>query len=163
MKHKLYIILLLSISPYTCSTAQAQKKTNFIQKTPVEQPSRKLSSVDSIRMTKYARATSSGQNVIDTKPPQKELIKLKTVANQQSSQYQESAVLKELSNSYWRTQSEIKEAKSQHNFPLLEELELNSLTHRLNYIAEFESIDNSIVSQEQVKLYHSFKKDFSNE
>ena len=99
MKHKLYIILLLSISPYTCSTAQAQKKTNFIQKTPVEQPSRKLSSVDSIRMTKYARATSSGQNVIDTKPPQKELIKLKTVANQQSSQYQESAVLKELSNS----------------------------------------------------------------
>lgn len=163
MKQKLYVILLLSISPYTCSTVQAQKKTNINQKTPVEQPSRKLSSVDSIRMTKYARANSPGQNVIETTPPQQELIKLKTSANQLSSQYQESTILKELSNSYWRTQSEIKKAKAQNNLPLLEELELNSLTHRLNYITAFESIGNSFVSEEQVKLYHSFKKDFSNE
>lgn len=162
MKQKLYVILLLLISHFTCSTVKAQKQTN-LQKTPIEQPSRKLVSVDSIRMSNYARANSASQKEKEIKSPQQDLIKLKTVATEKSNLNNEPVVLKELSNSYWRTQSEIKKAKTQNNLSLLKELEMNSLTHRLNYIAAFESIDNSIVSQEQVKLYHSFKKDFSNE
>jgi len=71
--------------------------------------------------------------------------------------------LNELSNAYWRTQTEIKEAKSQNDLILLEELEINSLTHRSDYIIVFESLDASEVSVEQVKLYNSFKKDFDNE
>jgi hypothetical protein len=85
------------------------------------------------------------------------------VVIQEKEQMAGSPLLKEVSNSYWRTQAEIKTAKSHNNLVLLEELEDNSLTYRLNYISLYESIDPSNVGVEQVKLYYSFKKDFENE
>ena len=78
-------------------------------------------------------------------------------------QIAESSLLKEISNSYWRTQTEIKTAKSQNNLVLLEELETNSLSFRMNYVSLYETLDASMVGVEQVKLYYSFKKDFDNE
>ena len=72
--------------------------------------------------------------------------------------------LKEISNSYWYTQKEIKLAKLDNNLILLDQLESNSLSQRLNYISVFESLNpTEDVSPEQISLYHSFKKDFEDE
>ena len=72
--------------------------------------------------------------------------------------------LKEISNSYWYTQKEIKLAKLDNNLILLDQLESNSLIQRLNYISVFESLSSTEdISPEQISLYHSFKKDFDDE
>lgn len=72
--------------------------------------------------------------------------------------------LKEISNSYWYTQKEIKLAKLDNNLILLDQLESNSLTQRLNYISVFENLNSTEdVGPEQISLYHSFKKDFEDE
>ncbi|RCL73219.1 MAG: hypothetical protein DBW72_05445 [Flavobacteriales bacterium] len=72
--------------------------------------------------------------------------------------------LKEISNSYWYTQKEIKKAKLDNNLILIDQLESNSLSQRLSYISVFESLNSTEdVSPEQISLYHSFKKDFEDE
>lgn len=114
-------------------------------------------------MNKYARTTIASQPAVENKPSLKEIQKVKSVSPQSDSQNLESDILMKLSDSYWKTQGEIKAAKTSNNLSLLEELEITSKENRLNYIEAFESIDNSIVSPEQVKLYHSFKKDFTDE
>lgn len=163
MKRQPFILILLLIFYFKCSSIQAQKNTTSSQKVIIESSSRKLVSVDSIRMNKYARASIESQQAVDNKPSLKEIQKVKSVSHQSNSENLESDILKKLSDSYWKTQGEIKVAKINNNLSLLEELEITSKENRLNYIEAFESIDNSIISPEQVKLYHSFKKDFTDE
>ena len=148
---------------FKCSNIQAQKNTNSSQKVIIEHATRKLVSVDSIRMNKYARTSIASQKEAENKPSLKEIQKVKNVSHQANSQNLESDILKKLSNLYWKTQGEIKAAKINNNLSLLEELEITSKENRLNYIEAFESIDNSTINPEQVKLYHSFKKDFTDE
>lgn len=114
-------------------------------------------------MNKYARTSIASQKEVENKPSLKEIQKVKNVSHQANSQNLESYILKKLSNLYWKTQGEIKAAKINNNLSLLEELEITSKENRLNYIEAFESIDNSTINPEQVKLYHSFKKDFTDE
>ena len=163
MKCQSFILLLVLIFYFKCSNIQAQKNTNSSQKVIIENATRKLVSVDSIRMNKYARASIESQQAVDNKPSLKEIQKVKNVSHQANSQNLESYILKKLSNLYWKTQGEIKAAKINNNLSLLEELEITSKENRLNYIEAFESIDNSTINPEQVKLYHSFKKDFTDE
>jgi hypothetical protein len=163
VKRQPFILILLLIFYFKCSNIQAQKNTTLSQKVIIESSSRKLISVDSIRMNKYARASIESQQVVDNKPSLKEIQKVKSVSHQSNSENLESDILKKLSDSYWKTQGEIKAAKTSNNLSLLEELEITSKENRLNYIEAFESIDNSTISPEQVKLYHSFKKDFTDE
>lgn len=163
MKRQPFILILLLIFYFKCSSIQAQKNTTSSQKVIIESSSRKLVSVDSIRMNKYARTSIESQQAVDNKPSLKEIQKVKSVSHQSNSENLESDILKKLSDTYWKTQGEIKVAKTNNNLSLLEELEITSKKNRLNYIEAFESIDNSIISPEQVKLYHSFKKDFTDE
>ena len=163
MKCQSFILLLVLIFYFKCSNIQAQKKTNSSQKVIIEHATRKLVSVDSIRMNKYARTSIASQKEAENKPSLKEIQKVKNVSHQANSQNLESDILKKLSNLYWKTQGEIKAAKINNNLSLLEELEITSKENRLNYIEAFESIDNSTINPEQVKLYHSFKKDFTDE
>ena len=163
MKCQSFILLLVLIFYFKCSNIQAQKNTNSSQKVIIENATRKLVSVDSIRMNKYARTSIGSQQEAENKPSLKEIQKVKNVSHQANSQNLESDILKKLSNLYWKTQGEIKAAKINNNLSLLEELEITSKENRLNYIEAFESIDNSTINPEQVKLYHSFKKDFTDE
>lgn len=163
MKSQSFILLLVLIFYFKCSNIQAQKNTNSSQKVIIENDTRKLVSVDSIRMNKYARSSSSSQDEIIKKPSIQKIQKVKSLSHQANNQNLESDILKKLSNLYWKTQGEIKAAKTNNNLSLLEELEITSKENRLNYIEAFESIDNSTISPEQVKLYHSFKKDFTDE
>ena len=163
MKCQSFILLLVLIFYFKCSNIQAQKNTNSSQKVIIENATKKLVSVDSIRMNKYARTTNGSQQEAENKPSLKETQKVKSVSHQANSQNLESDILKKLSNLYWKTQGEIKVAKTNNNLSLLEELEITLKENRLNYIEAFESIDNSTISPEQVKLYHSFKKDFTDE
>ena len=163
MKCQSFILLLVLIFYFKCSNIQAQKNTNSSQKVIIENATRKLVSVDSIRMNKYARTSIASQKEAENKPSLKEIQKVKNVSHQANSQNLESDILKKLSNLYWKTQGEIKAAKINNNLSLLEELEITSKENRLNYIEAFESIDNSTINSEQVKLYHSFKKDFTDE
>ena len=163
MKCQSFILLLVLIFYFKCSNIQAQKNTNSSQKVIIEHATRKLVSVDSIRMNKYARTSIASQKEAENKPSLKEIQKVKNVSHQANSQNLESDILKKLSNLYWKTQGEIKAAKINNNLSLLEELEITSKENRLNYIEAFESIDNSTINPEQVKLYHSFKKDFTDE
>lgn len=163
MKCQSFILLLVLIFYFKCSNIQAQKNTNSSQKVIIEHATRKLVSVDSIRMNKYARTSIASQKEAENKPSLKEIQKVKNVSHQANSQNLESDILKKLSNLYWKTQGEIKAAKINNNLSLLEELEITSKENRLNYIEAFESIDNSTINSEQVKLYHSFKKDFTDE
>ena len=163
MKCQSFILLLVLIFYFKCSNIQAQKNTNSSQKVIIEHATRKLVSVDSIRMNKYARTSIASQKEAENKPSLKEIQKVKNVSHQANSQNLESYILKKLSNLYWKTQGEIKAAKINNNLSLLEELEITSKENRLNYIEAFESIDNSTINPEQVKLYHSFKKDFTDE
>jgi hypothetical protein len=138
---------------------------NSNQKQNIEKSVKTVTPVDSIRLKRRVKVKSfvtepKKQEETSSHIPQNKVINQSTsvpVKNYSSSE------LKELSNSYWRTQVEIKEAKSQNNLVLLEELELNSLNHRLEYISVFESLEETNVSIEQEKLYYSFKKDFDNE
>ena len=163
MKRQPFILILLLIFYFKCSNIQAQKNTTLSQKVIIESSSRKLIFVDSIRMNKYARASIESQQAVENKPSLKEIQKVKSVSHQSNSENLESDILKKLSDSYWKTQGEIKAAKTNNNLSLLEELEITSKENRLNYIEASESIDNSTISPEQVKLYHSFKKDFTDE
>ena len=163
MKCQSFILLLVLIFYFKCSNIQAQKNTNSSQKVIIEHATKKLVSVDSIRMNKYARTSIASQKEAENKPSLKEIQKVKNVSHQANSQNLESDILKKLSNLYWKTQGEIKAAKINNNLSLLEELEITSKENRLNYIEAFESIDNSTINPEQVKLYHSFKKDFTDE
>ena len=163
MKCQSFILLLVLIFYFKCSNIQAQKNTNSSQKVIIEHATRKLVSVDSIRMNKYARTSIASQKEAENKPSLKEIQKVKNVSHQANSQNLESDILKKLSNLYWKTQGEIKAAKINNNLSLLEELEITSKENRLNYIEAFESIDNSTINPEQVKLYHSFKKDFTDD
>ena len=163
MKRQPFILILLLIFYFKCSNIQAQKNTNSSQKVIIESSSRKLISVDSIRMNKYARTSIATQQAEENKPSLKEIQKVKSVSHQTNNQNLESDILKKFSDAYWKAQGEIKAAKTSNNLSLLEELEITSKENRLNYIEAFESIDNSTMSPEQVKLYHSFKKDFTDE
>ena len=135
------------------------------QSRKIEKSVKPTSKIDSTRLVSGAKETA----VVNKQKKQEEIsnqILQTKVRNQSIStplKEDSNSELNELSNAYWRTQTEIKEAKSQNNLILLEELEVNSLTHRSDYITVFESLDASEVNVEQVKLYNSFKKDFDNE
>ena len=154
--------MLLFISNHTCSTAQVKTNQTINNKTTeLENARQKILGAQS--EGKYVRVSDWVDNPSTQTPLGQVNQKNKNVAIQEKEQMAGSPLLKEVSNSYWRTQAEIKTAKSQNNLVLLEELEVNSLTYRLNYISLYESIDPSNVGVEQVKLYYSFKKDFENE
>ena len=121
MKCQSFILLLILIFYFKCSSIQAQKNTNSSQKVIVENATKKLVSVDSIRMNKYARTTNGSQQEVENKPSLKTQ-KVKSVSHQANSQNLESDILKKLSNLYWKTQGEIKAAKTNNNLLLLEEL-----------------------------------------
>ena len=150
-------------------STQAQKSKILLvhsnQKKTLEKPVRALSPIDSIKPKRHVKEKS----IVNEPKKQAESsnhIPQNKVINQSTSvpiKTYSSSELKELSNSYWRTQTEIKEAKSQNNLVLLEELEINSRNYRLNYISVFENLEETNASIEQEKLYHSFKKDFNNE
>lgn len=139
------------------------EKNNPTQK--FKKPVRTVSPVDSIGFKQYVKVNS----IVNEPKKQAETanhIPQNNVKSQLKGtpvKHYSNSELKELSNSYWRTQAEIKTAKSQNNLVLLEELEINSRNYRLNYISVFESTDETNASIEQEKLYHSFKKDFNNE
>ncbi|MDC0296989.1 hypothetical protein OAK92_00295 [Crocinitomicaceae bacterium] len=167
MKQNIYFIVLLFISHHTCSTAQVKTNQTINNKTTeLENTRQKTPGVQS--QGKYVRVSDWVDNPSTESPSIQTPLgqvnqKVKNVVIQEKEQMAGSPLLKEVSNSYWRTQAEIKTAKSQNNLVLLEELEDNSLTYRLNYISLYESIDPSNMGVEQVKLYYSFKKDFENE
>lgn len=168
MKQNIYFIVLLFISHHTCSTAQGKsnQNNNNTKTTELESTRQEVPSASS--QGNFVRVSDWVDNP-STESPSTQIPlgqanqKVKNLAVQEEDQTEESPLLKEVSNSYWRTQAEIKTAKSQNNLVLLEELEENSLVYRLNYISLYESIDPSNVGVEQVKLYYSFKKDFENE
>ena len=154
--------MLLFISHHTCSTAQVKSNQNNNTKTTeLENTRQEIPGSD--LQGKYVRVSDWNENPSTQPSTEFATQKVKNVAFQEEDEIVESSLLKEISNSYWRTQAEIKTAKSQNNMVLLEELEENSLSHRLNYISLYESIDYSNVGVEQVNLYYSFKKDFDNE
>jgi hypothetical protein len=148
---------------------QAQKSKvlteNSNQTQKIEKSVRTVSPVDSVSLQRNVKANYFGNEPKNQAETSNYIPQNKVINQSKSTPVKDysSSELKELSNSYWRTQVEIKEAKSQNNLVLLEELELNSLNHRLNYISVFESTDETNVSIEQEKLYYSFKKDFDNE
>lgn len=160
--------MLLFISHHTCSTAQVKinQTNNNTKTTELENTRQEIPEAQS--QGKYVRVSDWEENPSTESPSKQTPLnqvnqKVKNVSIQEKEQMSGSPLLKEASNSYWRTQAEIKTAKSQNDLVLLEELEENSLVYRLNYISLYESIDPSNVGVEQVKLYYSFKKDFENE
>ena len=155
--------MLLFISHHTCSTAQVKTQSVNTQNetTELENTRQEVPSTDS--HGKYVRVANWEEHAPNENPIELATQKVKNVAIHEDDDMVESSLLKELSNSYWRTQSEIKTAKSQNNLVLLEELEINSLSFRRNYVSLYETLDPSMVGIEQVKLYYSFKKDFDNE
>ena len=163
MKQNLYFIVLLFISHHTYSTAQVKsnQNNNDTKTTELESTRQEVPSASS--QGNFVRVSGWDENHSNENAIELPIQKVKNVAIQEKEQMAGSPLLKEVSNSYWRTQAEIKTAKSQNDLVLLEELEENSLVYRLNYISLYESIDPSNVGVEQVKLYYSFKKDFENE
>jgi len=154
--------VLLFISHHTYSTAQVKSNQNNNTKTTeLESTRQEVPSASS--QGNFVRVSGWDENHSNENAIELPIQKVKNVAIQEKEQMAGSPLLKEVSNSYWRTQAEIKTAKSQNDLVLLEELEENSLVYRLNYISLYESIDPSNVGVEQVKLYYSFKKDFENE
>lgn len=163
MKQNLYFIVLLFISHHTCSTAQVKTKQNNLNTKTTELEDKRQVIPSAHSQGKYVHLSDRDENKANENQKEPVTQKVKNLAIQEEDQIEESPLLKEISNSYWRTQAEIKTAKSQNNLILLEELEKNSLSYRLNYISLYESIDSSNMGIEQVKLYYSFKKDFDNE
>ena len=163
MKQNLYFIVLLFISHHTYSTAQVKsnQNNNDTKTTELESTRQEVPSASS--QGNFVRVSGWDENHSNENAIELPIQKVKNVAIQEKEQMAGSPLLKEVSDSYWRTQAEIKTAKSQNDLVLLEELEENSLVYRLNYISLYESIDPSNVGVEQVKLYYSFKKDFENE
>jgi hypothetical protein len=167
VKIKSTLIVLLFLFLHGSTQAQKSKSVTESnnQKQTLQKPVRVLSPIDSINPKRLVKANS----IVNEPKQQAETsnhIPQNKVINQLTSvpiKTYSSSELKELSNSYWRTQAEIKEAKSQNNLVLLEELEINSRNYRLNYISVFENLEETNASIEQEKLYHSFKKDFNNE
>ena len=155
--------MLLFISHHTYSTAQVKsnQNNNDTKTTELESTRQEVPSASS--QGNFVRVSGWDENHSNENAIELPIQKVKNVAIQEKEQMAGSPLLKEVSNSYWRTQAEIKTAKSQNDLVLLEELEENSLVYRLNYISLYESIDPSNVGVEQVKLYYSFKKDFENE
>ena len=155
--------MLLFISQHTYSTAQVKsnQNNNDTKTTELESTRQEVPSASS--QGNFVRVSGWDENHSNENAIELPIQKVKNVAIQEKEQMAGSPLLKEVSNSYWRTQAEIKTAKSQNDLVLLEELEENSLVYRLNYISLYESIDPSNVGVEQVKLYYSFKKDFENE
>ena len=154
--------MLLFISHHTYSTAQVKSNQNNNTKTTeLESTRQEVPSASS--QGNFVRVSGWDENHSNENAIELPIQKVKNVAIQEKEQMAGSPLLKEVSNSYWRTQAEIKTAKSQNDLVLLEELEENSLVYRLNYISLYESIYPSNVGVEQVKLYYSFKKDFENE
>lgn len=160
--------MLLFISHHTCSTAQVKtnQKNNNSKITELENTRQEVPVAQS--QGKYVRVSDWGESPsIDSKSIKPTIEqpnqRVKNVAIQEAEDIAEHSLLKEISNSYWRTQADIKIAKSQNNLVLLEELEENSMSYRLNFISLYESIDPENVGVEQEKLYYSFKKDFDNE
>ena len=78
MKCQSFILLLVLIFYFKCSNIQAQKNTNSSQKAIIENATRKLVSVDSIRMNKYARTSIGAQQEAENKPSLKETQKVKS-------------------------------------------------------------------------------------
>ena len=169
MKTKSTLIVLLYLFFHGGIKAQNSKSLteNSNQTQKIEKPVRTVSPVDSVRMQRNVKANSFGNEpksqaeTLNYIPQNK--VKIQSKSTPVKVKDYSNSELKELSNAYWRTQTEIKEAKSQNDLILLEELEINSKNYRLNYISVFESIDETNASIEQEKLYYSFKKDFDNE
>ena len=167
MKTKSTLIVLLYLFFHGGIKAQNSKSLteNSNQKQNIVKPVKTISPVDSIQLKKHVKESSFVTEPKKQAETSNQILQTKVKNKSKSTPLKEdsNSGLNELSNAYWRTQTEIKEAKSQNDLILLEELEINSLTHRSGYITVFESLDASDVSVEQVKLYHSFKKDFDNE
>ena len=163
MKFKSTFILLLFYLFHSSIQAQdIQKTRNKPEKGQYVKSGKERISVDSIRMAKVVRVVSPAK-ITQKQEKSSNQIPQNKVKNQASNIFNDdnsNAVLKEISNSYWRTQEEIKEAKTQNNLSLLEELETNSLEQRAQYIYVFENLETGKTSTEQDNLYHSFKKDF---
>ena len=160
--------MLLFISHHTYSTAQVKSNQNNNNTKTTELENTRQEIPEAQSQGKHVRVSDWEENPSTESPSTQTPLnqvnqKVKNVSIQEKEQMSGSPLLKEASNSYWRTQAEIKTAKSQNDLVLLEELEENSLVYRLNYISLYESIDLSNVGVEQVKLYYSFKKDFENE
>lgn len=138
---------------------------NSNQKQNIVKPVKTISPVDSIQLKKHVKESSFVTEPKKQAETSNQILQTKVKNKSKSTPLKEdsNSGLNELSNAYWRTQTEIKEAKSQNDLILLEELEINSKNYRLNYISVFESIDETNASIEQEKLYYSFKKDFDNE
>jgi len=163
VKQNLYFIVLLFISHHKYSTAQVKsnQNNNNTKTTELESTRQEVPSASS--QGNFVRVSGWDENHSNENAIELPIQKVKNVAPHGGGQIAESSLLKEISNSYWRTQTEIKTAKSQNNLVLLEELETNSLSFRMNYVSLYETLDASMVGVEQVKLYYSFKKDFDNE
>ena len=166
VKPNQYIIVLLSISLYTSSTAQKNIEHSITSpQTEINKNERMRIPTDSIRSAKLVKVNNSIKKE-DLKETQLILIenqKVKKTTPIIIKESKKTTPLEELSNTYWQTQSEIKIAKTENNLMLLQSLEQNSKEVRLGYISVFESSDPSIFNAEQIKLYESFKKDFINE
>jgi hypothetical protein len=167
VKIKSTLIVLLFLFYHNSTQAQKSKALTESrnQKQTLEKQVRIFSPIDSIKPKRYVKVNSivdeaKKQDISSKQIPQN---KVKNQSKSIPVKDYSGSELKELSNSYWRTQAEIKEAKSQNDLYLLEELEKNSLTQRTEYISVFENHDASTVSEEQIKLYQLFKKDFINE
>ena len=165
MKLKTPLILLLIFLFHGSIKAQNHKlqekhyeenSKQILKEPPVADPA-KAKAANMVSKGEISKAQKESLNFI----PQN---KVKNLANAMPEEDFSNGELNEIANSYWRTQEEIKIAKSENNLVLLEELEANSTMHREHYISVFESLGSTEdVSAEQQTLYSSFKKDFNDE
>lgn len=177
MKYNYTLIILLFLINNSSITAQVLKsRENHHQRTH-EKVSVEPSSQNSLRQSKSTQVEDGSHPSAEHSSERQAITKGNTEPNSFITQHKVKSTrnsipeedyfnikLKEISNSYWYTQREIKMAKLDNNLILLDQLESNSLSQRLNYISVFESLNSSEdVSPEQISLYHSFKKDFEDE
>ena len=171
-----FIILLFLINNSSIKAQVLKSKENHHQRTH-EKVSTEPSSQNSLRQSKSTQTESGSYPSVKQKSEREAISKghakpngfitqnkVKSTRKNIPNEDYYNSELKEISNSYWNTQKEIKLAKLDNNLLLLDQLETNSLSQRLNYISVFESLSSTEdISPEQISLYHSFKKDFEDE
>ena len=177
MKYNCTLIILLFLINNSSFKAQVRKPKENIHQRTHEKVSKEPSSQNSLRKSNSIQVESGSYPSVKHSSEREAISKGHTNPNGFITQNKVKSTrknipnedyynseLKEISNSYWYTQKEIKLAKLDNNLILLDQLESNSLSQRLNYISVFESLNSTEdVSPEQISLYHSFKKDFEDE
>jgi hypothetical protein len=174
--HYTLIILLFLINNSSIKAQVLKSKENHHQRTQ-EKVSEEPSSQNSLRQSNSTQVEAGSYPSVNQSSEREAISKGHTKPNGFITQNKVKSTrknipdedyynseLKEISNSYWYTQKEIKLAKLDNNLILLDQLESNSLTQRLNYIFVFESLNSTEdISPEQISLYYLFKKDFDDE